>query len=190
MNRTLTSVLSALLLLAAGAAYAADDATEAAATAAPDQIVYDAQSAFAFLKSMVGSWEGAAKSEHDHGTAAARLVEVRTSAAGSAVIQTLYPGAPQEMVNVFHMDGDTLLFTHYCAAQNAPVMKFEKTDVPGEIKFVFNGGTNFDPAVDVHAHEGTFHVKDQDTVGSSFVTWAGGKPQPMLEGTMVRKTAG
>jgi hypothetical protein len=53
-----------------------------------------------------------------------------------------------------------------------------------------HGGTNFDPAVDMHAHEGTFHVKDADTVGSSFVTWAGGKPQPMLEGVMVRKTAG
>jgi hypothetical protein len=187
MNRTLTSVLSVLLLLVAGALVAADDQTEAAAS--PGQVVYDAHSAFAFLKTMAGSWEGAAR-EHDHGTAAARRVEVRTSAAGSAVIQTLYPGAPQEMVNVFHMDGDELLFTHYCAAQNAPVMKFEKSDVPGEIKFVFNGGTNFDPAVDVHAHEGSFHVRDKDTVGSSFITWAGGEPQPMLEGVMVRKSEG
>ena len=103
-------------------------------------------------------------------------------------MQTLFPGDAYEMVNVFHMDGDTLLFTHYCAAQNAPVMKFEKTDQPGEIKFVFNGGTNFDPNVDVHAHEGTFMVKDKDTVASEFITWAGGKPQPMLEGVMVRKT--
>jgi len=188
MNRTLTSVASVLLLLCAGALFAAGDKTEAAA-ASPDQVVYDAQSAFAFLKTMVGSWEGAAR-EHDHGTATARRVEVRTSAAGSAVIQTLYPGAPQEMLNVFHMDGDELLFTHYCAAQNAPVMKFEKSETPGEIKFVFNGGTNFDPAVDLHAHEGSFQVKDQDTVGSSFVTWAGGKPQPMLEGVMVRKASG
>jgi hypothetical protein len=188
MNRTLTSVLSALILLVAGAAIAADDATGAAPTS-PDQVVYDAQSAFAFLKSMAGTWEGQSAKEHDH-AGYGRLVEVRTSAAGSAVVQTLFPGQPQEMVNVFHMDGQDLLFTHYCAAQNAPVMKFQKTDVPGEIKFVFNGGTNFDPAVDMHAHEGTFHVKDKDTVGSSFITWAGGQPQPMLEGVMVRKTAG
>ena len=189
MNRTLSSVLGVLLLLGAGALFAADDQTEAAATA-PDQVVYDAETAFAFLKSMVGSWEGSSSREHDHSTAAARTVEVRTTAAGSAVMQTLFPGAPHEMVNVCHMDGDELLFTHYCAAQNAPVMKFEKSDKPGEIKFVFNGGTNFDPQVDVHAHEGTFQVKDKDTVGSSFVTWAGGKPQPMLEGVMVRKSAG
>jgi hypothetical protein len=187
MNRTLTSVLSVFLLLAAGAALAADDATDAPQSG-PDQVVYDAQSAFAFLKSMVGTWEGA-KKEHDHG-GTAREVVVKTTAAGSAVMQTLYPGDNYEMVNVFHMDGDDLLFTHYCAAQNAPVMKFEKTDVPGEIKFVFNGGTNFDPNVDVHAHEGTFLVKDKDTVASKFITWAGGKAQPMLEGTMVRKTAG
>jgi hypothetical protein len=187
MNRTLTSVLSVLLLLAAGVAFAADDATDAPAMS-PDQVVYDAHSAFAFLKSMVGTWEGQAR-EHDHG-GSARLVEVKTTAAGSAVMQTLFPGDPYEMVNVYHMDGDTLLFTHYCAAQNAPVMKFEKSDKPGEIKFVFNGGTNFDPNVDVHAHEGTYLVKDKDTVASEFITWVGGKPQPMLEGVMVRKAEG
>jgi len=27
-------------------------------------------------------------------------------------------------------------------------------------------------------------------VASSFITWAGGKPQPMLEGVMTRKTSG
>jgi hypothetical protein len=187
MKRTLTSVLSALLLLGAAAVYAAD-ATPSTGSKSPDQVVYDAHSAFEFLKTMVGTWEGSAR-EHDHGAAASR-VDVRTTAAGSAVMQTLYPGQAYEMVNVFHMDGDTLLFTHYCAAQNAPVMKFEPTGNPGEIKFVFNGGTNFDPAVDMHAHEGTFHVKDANTVASDFITWAGGKPQPMLEGVMVRKSAG
>lgn len=188
MKRTLMSVLSALLLLGSVAAFAADDATDAPMQTPPDRVVYDAHSAFEFLKSMAGTWEGAAR-EHDHG-GTARNVEVRTTAAGSAVMQTLFPGEAYEMVNVFHMDGDTLLFTHYCAAQNAPVMKFEPTGTPGEIKFVFNGGTNFDPAVDMHAHEGTFHVQSKDAVASSFITWAGGKPQPMLEGVMTRKTSG
>jgi hypothetical protein len=188
MKRTLVSVLCVLALLAAGAAWAADDRVEAGAS--PDQIVYDAASAFAFLKSMAGTWEGQAKEHDHHATADARRVDVRTSAAGSAVIQTLYPGAPHEMLNVFHMDGDTLLFTHYCAAQNAPVMKFEASDQPGVIKFVFAGGTNFDPNVDMHAHEGSFFVKDADTVASSFITWMNGKPQPMLEGVMTRKADG
>jgi hypothetical protein len=125
-------------------------------------------------------------------TRSTRCAAARPSfaAAGSAVVQTLFPGDSYEMVNVYHMDGDTLLFTHYCAAQNAPVMKFEPTGKPGEIKFVFNGGTNFDPKVDMHAHEGTFFVKDKDTVESKFITWANGEPQPMLEGVMTRKAAG
>ena len=122
MNRKLASVLSVSLLLAGGVGVEADDATDAP-TAMPDQIVYDAHSAFAFLKSMVGTWEGS-KPEHDHGTATARTVDVKLTAAGSAVMQTLFPGDAYEMVNVYHMDGDTLLFTHYCAAQNAPVRKF------------------------------------------------------------------
>ena len=43
------------------------------------------------------------------------------------------------MITIYHMDGDDLLLTHYCALQNAPVMKFEKSNKPGEIKFAFHG---------------------------------------------------
>src|SRR5688572_28044491 len=96
MNRTLASVLSVFLLLAGGAVFAADDATDAPQTP-PDQVIYDSHAAFAFHKSLVGSWEGAGTKEHDHG-GAARKVEIKTTGAGSAVMQTLYPGDKYEMV--------------------------------------------------------------------------------------------
>ena len=81
-----------------------------------------------------------------------------------------------EMISIYHMDGDNLLLTHYCALQNAPIMKFEKSDKPGEIKFAFHGGTNFDPASDAHVHEGVMVIKDANTIDSSFVGYSGGKP--------------
>ena len=46
------------------------------------------------------------------------------------------------------------------------------------LSFVFHGGTNFDPAVDAHFHEGTFQVKDTNTFESTFVVYANGEAQP------------
>ena len=73
--------------------------------------------------------------------------------------------------------------------QNAPVMKFEKSDQPGEIKFVFCGGTNFDPQVDAHVHEGVLRIKDANTLESSFVTYSNGKADGSARGTLRRKAS-
>jgi hypothetical protein len=93
------------------------------------------------------------------------------------------------METIFHMDGNKLLLTHYCALQNAPVLRFQKTDKPGEIKFVFEGGTNFDPNVDAHFHEGTFQVIDKDTVEQNFTVFSNGKPSPEGKAVLRRKLA-
>ena len=104
-------------------------------------------------------------SEHGANTPVASY---KVTAAGSAIVQTSGAGTPNEMATIFHMDGDQLLQTHYCALMNAPVLRFEPSDTPGELKFVFHGGTNFDAAVDAHYHEGTIWIKDKDTIDASF----------------------
>ena len=150
----------------------------------PQDVVYDAHSAFEFLKSLAGDWE--MSGDHDHG-GGSNAVNFRVTAAGSSIIQTLFAGEPHEMISMIHWDGDTLLLTHYCALQNAPVMKFEKTDKPGELKFVFHGGTNFDPQVDTHVHEGVFQIKDANTIDTKFVSFTAGKPDETPAGTLTRK---
>jgi hypothetical protein len=169
--------------LAPAAAHAASD--ELGKDVAPEKVVYDAATAFEYFKSLEGEWTRAgATSEHG---GSARSTTFRNSAAGSTVLGTLYPGEPNEMLNVFHMDGSDLLLTHYCALMNAPIMKFVPSDVPGEIRFEFNGGTNFDPAIDAHVHEGVFRVMDRDTVESAFVSHAGGKPGRGTSALLSRK---
>ena len=179
-----TSTLAVVFVLAR---FASADQSKPADTsaAAPQAAVYDAASAFEFLKTLTGEWERSA-SDHDHGSAS-RSVVYKVTAAGSSVMETIYPGDPMEMITVYHMDGDNLLLTHYCALQNAPVMKFEKTNKPGEIKFAFFGGTNFDPKVDMHVHEGIMRIKDANTIESSFVTFSGGKPDGNPSGVLKRK---
>ena len=187
--RTLQIFASTLAAIAfATLAFAADKSkTDDAASASPQSVVYDAASAYQFLKSMTGEWERSGD-DHDHG-GKSQTVSFRPTAAGSAVMETIFAGEPMEMISVYHMDGDTLLLTHYCALQNAPIMKFEKSDKPGEIKFVFHGGTNFDPKTDAHVHEGVMQIKDANAVQSSFVGFSDGKPGQKTSGTMKRKPA-
>jgi len=145
----------------------------------------------AFLTTTSGEWVSGA-AQHEHGGAAAAgsrpAVLVETKAAGSAVVHTYAMGTPGEMETVFHMDGDQLLLTHYCALQNAPVLKFVKSSKPGEIKFEFAGGTNFDPAVDAHLHSSTFVVKDADTIEQNSTVFANGKVNQELSTLLHRRS--
>ncbi len=130
-------------LLVALALPARADQSKEPAPGGPSAVVYDAGSAFDFLATMAGEWERASGG-HDHG-GKSKLTTFKVTAAGSSVLETIFPGESSEMLTVYHRDGDDLLLTHYCALHNAPVMKFQKSDKPGEIKFVFVGGTNFGP---------------------------------------------
>jgi ABC-type molybdate transport system substrate-binding protein len=77
---------------------------------APEAVVYDAASAFAFLKTLAGDWERGS-GDHEHGSSS-REANFKVTAAGSSVVETLYAGQPTEMVSIFHMDGSQLLLTH------------------------------------------------------------------------------
>jgi hypothetical protein len=194
MQRMMVLVASSALVLGLAVSMGAQSkkGQPKAATGSPETVVYDAASAMAFLTTTSGDWvSGSAQHEHG-GTAPAGnrgVVSVKTKAAGSAVVHTYAQGTPGEMETVFHMDGDQLLLTHYCALQNAPVLKFVKTNKPGELRFEFHGGTNFDPAIDAHLHESTFVIKDKDTIEQSSTVHAGGKANPELKAVLHRRTS-
>jgi hypothetical protein len=184
--RTLRVCVVALILTAGMmSSVRADEGTDSKVSA-PETMVFDAKTALEFLRTLSGEWERAGGSEH--GAVGSTGTIFRVSAAGSLVHQTIAPGSPNEMINTFHMDGENLLMTHYCALQNQPRMKFEKSDKPGEIKFVFDGGTNFDPAVDAHVHSGVFKVKDKNTIESDFAVFANGKLSTNRTAVLKRKS--
>jgi hypothetical protein len=97
----------------------------------------EAQKSFDKLKTLVGSWEGKGSQ------GAAVRVTFRLTGHGSALMSEI--GEPENMVTMFHLDGDRLLMTHYCGAGNQPRMKalasadgksipFEFLDVTGVTK--------------------------------------------------------
>jgi hypothetical protein len=138
------------------------------------------------LKALAGTWVAA----DEAGKPTDQVVSViKVTAAGSAVHETLFPGQPHEMVSVYTRDGADLVMTHYCALGNQPRMKADPNSPPNQIHFVFAGGSNLDPAKDMHMHEGTLTFIDADHIEFSGVAWADGKPVkgPGCQMKLVRK---
>jgi len=52
---------------------------------------------------------------------------------------------PHEMITMFHMDGNNLMATHYCAAHNQPRMVLMTGGDPKRLVFKFKDGTNIQP---------------------------------------------
>ena len=180
MQRLMVLAASAALVLGFGVSMNAQakKGQPKAAAGSPEAVVYDAASAMAFLATTNGDWvAGAAGGQHEHGAPASgrSVVTVKTKAAGSAVVHQYAQGTPGEMETVFHMDGDQLLLTHYCALGNQPRMRAEP--LQGDVLvFRFAGGANIDPARDDHMHDARYEFVAQDELLIEFTGWTGGRP--------------
>ena len=137
MRRLPVAILA--LTLAAGLSACAAPRTaydpDARVPLTPAQAIV-ARAQFKKIKSLAGTWVPADESEMKTN------VIYRVTAGGSTVEETLFPGRPDEMVTMYHMDGDSLVLTHYCAAQNQPRMRALSSADPNEIRFAFSGLSN------------------------------------------------
>jgi hypothetical protein len=124
------------------------------------------------MKKLAGTWVAA----DDKGQPTGQVVSVfKVTSAGSAVQETLFPGTDHEMVTVYHLDGPDVVLTHYCALGNQPHLKLDTAGLPNKLAFKFVGGTNLNPAKDMHMHEGTITIVDDDHLESSWQGWQDGK---------------
>jgi hypothetical protein len=126
------------------------------------------------LKALVGDWEGVTESD---GKKMSMRIEMRTTGDGSAVMHVMGKGTPEEMVTVFHPDGDRILATHYCAAHNQPRMALVKGADPNALTFEFVDGTNIRPG-DGHMKRLVMTIKDADHHDETWTATAGGKEYP------------
>ncbi|MGB8010932.1 MAG: hypothetical protein WCF68_04915 [Terriglobales bacterium] len=119
----------------------------------------DAHKSFDLLKGMEGKWAG----KNSQGEALE--VTFRMTAGGSALMSEIHGhdpknNGPENMITMFHMDGDRLLMTHYCGAGNQPRMKLVASN-PKSVDFEFFDGTNIGPG-DGHMQRVTFSQPDAD----------------------------
>jgi len=152
----------------------------------------DAKTAFAKIKTLVGDWKGEVSGEHkakeDEHQKDAPLVTYRLTGAGSALVETQFPGKGHEMVSVYHLDGDDLRMTHYCAMGNQPRLKLDRTSSsPDHLIFIFDGGTNLNPEKDQHIHGLEITFQKDGHVKSAWEGYAGGKSAGVTPFAMTRK---
>jgi hypothetical protein len=143
-----------------------------------------AQAQFEQLKKLAGTWTGKAS----HGDAAHDAnINYRMTAAGSAVEETIFSGTDHEMVTMYHLDGNSLILTHYCALGNQPRMKSEPGGDPKRIVFRFLDGTNMNAAKDMHMHEATLELVDADHLRAVWTAYSDGKPEHSSTFELTRK---
>lgn len=145
---------AAMVALVATFAGGCSSGPETAGTTSPEQAAM-----FERVKSLAGEWT----MPDETGKVVTASVYTVTSA-GTAVREVMFPGTPHEMTNMYHMDGDTLLMTHFCAMGNQPHMRASVGRGPNELRFDFDGVTNLRAADEMYMGSMTMTIVDQDHV--------------------------
>jgi hypothetical protein len=139
------------------------------------------------LKSLEGTWVGPAVWDQagKKGKVDFKLV-YKTTSGGKAVIETMFPGTPGEMITVYYPEGDDLVLVHYCSAGNQPRMKLEASKDANELAFRCLGGTNMTEQ-DSHMHSARLNILDADHIRGTWSSTKEGKVEWIAEADLVRQ---
>ena len=121
-------------------------ATAFAQSAAPKS---DAEKSFDQMKTLAGTWEGHVSTVPQAPDIEGKLMQVSmrvTSMGHTLMHEATGYGRPDDPITMFVVDGDRLLLTHYCDADNRPRMvgkmspdgktvEFEFLDVTGNLQY-------------------------------------------------------
>ncbi len=122
MKRTISNIglacLAASLVAFAGGCRTTTTTTTTQTERVAGEPTAASNEVMAKLKALEGTWE----MKDETGKMQVASV-IRVSSAGSVVCETMFPGMPHEMTNMYHLDGDGVIATHYCAMGNQPRMR-------------------------------------------------------------------
>lgn len=144
--------LAMTLLVAADSASSATPADSAAARA------------FERFKALEGEWQGTTS----RGDSIALSYQV--VAEGTAVLEREQIGDEHEMLTLYHLDGERLMLTHYCATGNQPRMAAEVPANDGAIRFELVDVTGLATPEAGHMHRAVFELSARDRLQSAW-TW-------------------
>jgi hypothetical protein len=128
------------------------------------------------LTSLAGDWQGTFE------WSGARTDEGKMDATyyvtgnGSAVVENLLQDGKPMMTSVYHLDGNDLRLTHFCAAQNQPRLKAQRIDpAVGAVDFSFVDATNMRTPDAPHVNGLEWRMLDADHISLTFLFQAGSK---------------
>ena len=156
---------TALLLVAA---------CQSAPPAAVDQ---DArQELFTAISALEGTWQRSDR------TGATSTAEFALSSGGSVVVETMFPGTEHEMTNMYSLDGNSLVMTHYCAGGNQPTMRATAMD-GNQLSFRTVGVRDLNAPDEPYMGEMTLVFLADGTVEQRWIGLKEGAPDPGHEMT-------
>ena len=133
-----------------------------------------AKKQFEQMKMLVGNWEGMAMQGEDGSPG---VVTYRLTASGSVILETMNGGTPGEMITMYHLDGENLMLTHYCAMKNQPRMKATPSSDTSKIAFNYTDGTNMASDQVPHMHSLKLDFVGQDRFKAVWSMHAAGAEQ-------------
>ncbi len=108
------------------------------------------------IKTLVGEWVAVGE---DGKPTEEVISQVRVTAGGSAVLETLFPGTDHEMITMYTQDGGDLIATHYCVLGNQPRYRASlNPQDSSELVFQCLGGGGMQAHSEKHMHEGRVRI--------------------------------
>ncbi len=121
---------------------------------------------FDTLKSLVGTWQ--VKMPDGSIT----NVTYKLVSKGSTVMETISNKEEDGMITMYHLNGKSLMMTHYCSAGNQPRMKANfNEDKPEELNFKYVDATNLKSEKDMHMRNLSITFKDKNHISQAW-TWS------------------
>jgi len=103
------------------------------------------------------------------------FIDFQVSSAGSAVREIMFPGSEHEMTNMYTLDGNSLVMTHYCGAGNQPHMRADAIE-EGRLAFASFGVSDLATPETFYMAEMTLHFVDDDHVDEHWKGVTAGEP--------------
>lgn len=120
------------------------------------------------MKALAGRWEGKLPNGHTF------AVTYKVVSSGSAVMESLDHNG---MITMFHLDGDTLMLTHYCSAGNQPRMRLVSS-TPESLTFEMFDATNLASPNDGHMRGVVYTFRGKNHVSAEWIFSKDGHDEP------------
>jgi hypothetical protein len=126
------------------------------------------------MKSLAGRWEGTTFRASEGENPAVMTYTV--TGAGSAVVETMFPGTPREMTTIYHDDSKgRLVAEHYCTAANQPKLQLAKSSAD-RLEFALSPDSDLRADLEGHAHNLTIQFDADGRLVHDWLNHYLGKP--------------
>jgi len=143
------------------------------AAGASGEPAVDAKAAFERLKTLQGTWESAG-AKGQKATTTFELI-ARGTVLSERYANPALPGGG-EMLTAYHVDGDALVLTHFCIANNQPTLRAARFDAGrDEIQFEFVRATNLASADAGHMRRARYQLIDANHFVTEWEYYENGK---------------